>query len=243
MTRRFLTAVWKNLVMLNWKIEPVLLKPLVPRGTELDLWQERCFISVVGFQFLRTRVLGIAVPCHCNFEEVNLRFYVRRQDADGWRRGVVFVKEVVPRAAIALIARRVYNERYVACRMASAIRLPDAQRGAGGLVEYRWQEQTGSHALRAEIEGLPALPAPGSEEEFISEHYWGYVAQRDGSTLEYHVEHPPWRVWRATRAQLECDVCGFYGAAYQPALQGPPCSAFVAEGSAVAVYRGERLGD
>jgi uncharacterized protein YqjF (DUF2071 family) len=241
MSRPFLTAAWRNLVMLNYEIDPGRLGPLVPRGTELDLWGGRCYVSVVGFHFLNTRVLGLPIPFHRNFQEVNLRFYVRRQAGDGRRRGVVFVKEVVPRAAIAAVARWVYNERYVACRMASEVRLPDAARGTPGLVAYTWAGASGNNCVRAEITGGPELPAAGSEEEFITEHYWGYVAQRDGSTVEYHVEHRPWRVWRATTSQLECDVCGFYGEPYREALGGQPRSAFVAEGSPVTVSAGARL--
>jgi uncharacterized protein YqjF (DUF2071 family) len=227
--------------MLNWQIERAVLRPFVPRGTELDFWNGRCFVSAVGFLFLKARVWGIPIPFYRNFEEVNLRFYVGRQTADGRRRGVVFIKEVVPRAAIALIARWVYNERYVACPMRSEICLPESCRG--GRVAYFWTGPTGCHSVRAEIEGMPALPAAGSEEEFITEHYWGYVGQRDGSTLEYHVEHPPWRVWKAPAGRFECDIAGFYGKEFEEALSRPPCSAFVAEGSPVAVYRGQKLVD
>jgi hypothetical protein len=225
--------------MLNYEIDPALLRPLVPACTELDPWDGRHFVSLVGFRFLDTRVLGLAIPFHRNFDEVNLRFYVRRRGREGWRRGVVFIKEVVPKRAIAAVARWLYNENYVACPMDSEIRLPDPSRGTPGSVQYRWATPGRWNRLRAEFTGTPALPAPGSEEEFITEHYWGYVAQRDGSTLEYRVQHPPWRVWRATAAELDCDVQGFYGAAFGAALSVPPSSAFVAEGSPVAVYRGE----
>ena len=241
MSRPFLSAAWRYLVMLNYEIDPAVLRPLVPRGTELDFWDGRCYASVVGFLFQDTRVLGLPIPFHRNFEEVNLRLYVRRQAADGVRRGVVFVKEVVPRAAIAAVARWLYNERYVACAMASEVRPPDPARGTPGLVAYSWTGASARNAVRAEIEGVPDLPARGSEEEFITEHYWGYVAQRDGRALEYHVQHPPWRVWRAKAARLDCDVCGFYGEPYAEALGRAPRSAFVAEGSPVTVYQGARL--
>ena len=121
MTSRFLTAEWRDLVMLNYEIDPGILAGLVPAGTELDLWQGRALVSVVGFHFRRTRVMGVAIPGHSNFEEVNLRFYVRREGPEGWRRGVVFVKEIVPRFAIAWVARALYNENYVALPMRHAI--------------------------------------------------------------------------------------------------------------------------
>jgi len=237
MLRRFLTARWHSLAMLNYPIEPAVLRPLVPKGTELDTFAGTHFVSVVGFLFLRTRVLGIPVPFHRDFEEINLRFYVRRLAPEGWRRGVVFVKEVVQRVLIAWVARRLYNENYVACPTSSVVRLPAAD--SPGLAEYRWQAAGRPNVVAAEFAGQPQPLTTGSEEEFITEHYWGYVPQRDGSVLEYRVEHPPWRVWRATGARLDCDVRGFYGDPFHEALSRPPHSAFVAEGSAVSVYRGE----
>ncbi|MBM4067324.1 MAG: DUF2071 domain-containing protein [Planctomycetes bacterium] len=233
---RFLTAEWRNLVMLNYEIDAARLLPFLPGGVEVDAWNGQYFISVVGFQFLRTRVLGVPVPFHCNFVEVNLRFYVRRRAHDGWRRGVVFVRELVPRWAIAFVARRVYNENYLSCRMSHEVRLPES--GQTGLVRYGW---AGGHAVMAEFSGLPESAPPGSEEEFITEHYWGYARQRDGGTVEYRVEHPSWRVWRATTARLEGNVPAFYGNGFQEALRQPPSSAFIADGSAILVQRGVRL--
>ncbi|HEX8362069.1 MAG TPA: DUF2071 domain-containing protein, partial [Longimicrobium sp.] len=91
---KFLAAEWRDLVMLNYEADPAALRPLVPAGTELDAWGGTTYVSMVGFLFLRTRVLGIPIPFHQDFEEVNLRFYVRRRGPEGWRRGVVFVREI-----------------------------------------------------------------------------------------------------------------------------------------------------
>jgi len=239
MGRRFLSAEWRNLVMLNYEVDPSVLRSRVPNGTELDAWGGRYFVSVVGFLFLHTRVLGLPIPFHRHFEEINLRFYVRREAKDGWRRGVVFVKEIVPRAVIAAVARWVYNENYVACPMRSRVQLPDGARGIAGSVEYSWTSRSRRNAIGAEFHGVPRFPASGSEEEFITKHSWGYVPQRDGSTLEYQVKHPQWRVWRASAAKLDCDVRGFYGEQYQQVLYDLPSSAFVAEGSAIEVFKGE----
>jgi uncharacterized protein YqjF (DUF2071 family) len=236
----FLTAVWRYLVMLNYEIDPAVLRPLVPKGTELDAWDGGHYVSVVGFRFLHARLRGLPIPFHRNFDEVNLRFYVRHRAADGWRRGVAFVKEVVPRWAIAAVARWVYNENYVACPMRSQIQ-PPADGSAAGRVEYRWAHRGRWFALAAEFAGSSAPLAAGSAEEFIAEHYWGYVGQRDGSTLQYRVEHPPWRVWQARSCQFECDVAEFYGEQFRAALSAAPRSAFVADGSEVAVLPGERI--
>lgn len=237
----FLTAEWRYLAMLNFEIAPAVLRPHVPSGTELDAWDGRTLMSVVGFRFLDTRVLGVPVPFHRNFDEVNLRFYVRRAEAGGWRRAVVFVRELVPRRAIAWIARMAYNEPYRSAPMRHAVAMDDACGGGTGSVQYEWRHQGRWHRLAATTSGFPAPPAPGSEAEFITEHYWGYTAQRDGGTKEYRVAHPKWAVWTAARASLDCDAAAMYGAAFAEALSGPPCSAFVATGSEVSVSHGRRL--
>lgn len=238
--RPFLTARWVHLAMLNYEVDPALLGKLVPPGTDLDTFAGRTFVSMVGFQFLDTRVLGVPIPFHRNFDEVNLRFYVRRVAGEGIRRGVVFVKEIVPRAAIAWVARRVYNENYVALAMEHEDEVGHA---AEPRVAYRWRYLGQSHHLAVRVGGSSYLPDEASEESFITEHYWGYARQRDGTTLEYRVEHPRWGVWRASQAELDCDVAGLYGAEFAPYLSRPPSSAFLAEGSAVTVRRGRPLSE
>jgi len=231
---KFLSAEWRYLAMLNYEIDPTILEPYVPPGTELDLWQGKTLVSMVGFLFLNTRVLGIPVPFHTNFEEVNLRFYVRRKAKEGWRRGVVFIKEIVPKPAIALVARVVYNENYVAMPMRHIVE----QNETGMSIEYGWHFDQRWHQLKVKTQGVPQLLASGSEETFITEHYWGYARQKDGGGVEYGVEHPRWRVWQVSEYQFACDVATMYGQAFVAALQANPSSAFLAEGSAVIVRNG-----
>lgn len=230
----FLTAAWRHLVMLNYVVDPALLASRVPRGCELDFFGGRTFVSVVGFLFLDTRVLGVPIPFHRDFEEVNLRFYVRHRAADGtWRRGVVFVKELVPRWAIAFVARTVYGENYRA--------LPMRHRLADGELAYHWKRDGRWEGMSARFAGEPALMPPEAEENFIAEHYWGYARQRDGRTVEYQVEHPPWKVWRATSATFDADVAGLYGPEFVATLAGEPSTTFIAEGSEIIVRRGRIL--
>lgn len=236
---RFLTAEWRALVMLNYVVDPAILAPRVPVGVTLDTWQGQTLVSMVGFRFLRTRLMGAPVPFHTDFDEVNLRFYVRRDTPTEARRGVVFVKEIVPLPALAWVARAVYNENYVALPMRHTVTLPAAAADRGR-VAYEWRLNDRWNHLAAEVEGEPSPLAPGSEAEFITEHYWGY-ADGSGRTLEYRVEHPPWRVWAAEQPQLACDVAALYGPAFVDALAGPPRSAFLAEGSEIAVHRGRAL--
>ena len=236
----FLRAEWRQLAMLNYEVDPAILQARMPAGTTLDSFGGKTYVSVVGFLFTKTVVKGIPIPFHREFEEVNLRFYVRRRPPGGRedgrddRRGVVFVKELVPRFAIAWLARVVYRENYVSLPMRHRL-------GEDGTVEYGFRVGQRWAGLRVRPEGEPQPTAPGSLAEFIAEHYWGYAAQSDGGTKEYQVEHPPWRVQRAQKAGLDCDVAALYGPEFVGALSGPPSSAFLAEGSAITVHTGIRI--
>ena len=238
--RTFLTAEWRYLVMLNYVVSPELLGPLVPRGTTLDLWDGSALMSVVGFRFLRTRVFGVRVPFHHDFDEVNVRFYVRRSMPDGEiRRGVVFIRELVPRAAIAVVARVMYNEPYRTRPMSSVV--PTGAVDAPGRIEYEWRGDAGPERVGASAVGAPRLAEPNSEAEFVTGHYWGYTRQRDGSTLEYEVRHEPWRVWEASEPVLVVQPPSLFGLELDSALRQPPRSALIAEGSAVTVFRPSRV--
>lgn len=239
--RNFLTAEWRYLAMLNYQIDPAALRPHLPPGTELDTWNGKTFISLVGFLFLNTRLLGLPIPFHTDFEEVNLRFYARRKGPEGWRRGVVFIKEIVPKWAIAAVARGVYDEKYVALPMRHTIEQNAALPEPYLFVEYGWQFNRQWNSLQVKTTGSVQPLVSGSEEEFITEHYWGYSGQKDGGCVEYQVEHPRWQVWQVSECSLNCNVAGLYGPAFAEPLQAKPGSAFLAQGSAVAVRQGVRI--
>jgi uncharacterized protein YqjF (DUF2071 family) len=236
--RTFLTAEWRNLAMLNYELDPSLLRRLVPAGTELDHWNGQTFISLVGFQFLHTRVFGLSFPFHRNFEEVNLRFYVRREEGATVKRGVVFIREIVPRWAIAAVARSLYHENYLSLPMSHRIN-SGSDRDLD--VSYKWKLGQRWNTIGVAVAGEPVLPGPGSEQQFIAEHYWGYAVQRDGGSMEYQVAHPPWRVWTAHDASFQGDAEALYGEHLGAILRNRPSSAFLAEGSEVTVYQGRRL--
>jgi uncharacterized protein len=237
----FLTAEWRHLAMLNFEVDPTLVRPFIPAGTELDDFAGRTFVSLVGFLFLNTRVFGMRIPGHGDFEEVNLRFYVRRKTSDGWRRAVVFIKELVPRSAIALTARVFYGENYVAVPMSHRIEVVNDDGDAVRHVSYRWRFEGQEQQIRLVARDEARETAEGSEEEFITEHYWGYARRRDGITLEYHVEHPRWRVWTAREARFEGDAARLYGERFAACLRAAPVSAFLVDGSEVKVFPATRL--
>ena len=238
--RPFLTAAWRHLVMLHWEVDPALLHPLLPGGTELDLWRGRAPIGLVGFRFLETRVLGITVPFHVNFDEINLRFYVRRQVGNEIRSGVVFIREVVARRAIAAVARLMYNEPYTALPTRHQVDLRAAEAGGTGLARYEWKQKRW-YTLEASVRGAPAPIEEGSQPEFFTHRMWGYTRQRDGGTTEYRVMHPRWRIWTPVTFGLDCDTEEMYGPRLGSVLRAVPSSVLVADGSPVQVFKGERI--
>jgi uncharacterized protein len=222
--------------MLNYVVDPRLLASLVPPATEIDLENGETFLSVVGFLFLDTRLLGLSIPLYRDFEEVNLRFYVRRKSADTWRRGVVFIRELVPRRAIALVARACYGENYLALPMKHEIDHVDSNLK----VEFSWRRGRKWESLKMRATGEPqAIPA-GAHAEFITEHYWGYTSLRSGCG-EYRVEHPRWKIWNASDFELNADIATLYGQQFAEALNQPPRSAFIADGSPITIQRREIL--
>lgn len=236
--RIFLTARWENLIMANYIVDPAVLTPYIPRGTELDFRDGNCYVSLVGFMFLDTRLRGLPIPFHRNFEEFNLRFYVRYKAADGWRRGVVFLKEIVPKRAIAAIANTLYGEHYVALPMNNTLEVSANQ----VRVRYGWKFRGAWNHIEAVADPEPVPLVENSEEAFIAEHYWGYTRLDERRTSSYQVEHPSWRIYPVREYDIEVDVEGLYGPAFLPFLSEEPASVFMAEGSEVIVRQGESLG-
>jgi uncharacterized protein YqjF (DUF2071 family) len=232
----FLTANWRYLAMLNFVVDPRLIAPLVPPGTEIDYENGETFISVVGLLFLGTRLRGLPIPMHRDFEEVNLRFYVRKKSADTWRRGVVFIRELVPRRAVALIARAFYGERYFAVPMKHDIEHVDLTLD----VKYAWRRAGKWESLEMAATGEPQSFPAGSHAEFITEHYWGYTSAKNRCS-EYRVEHPRWKIWNADSFSFDADVAALYGSQFVETLSAPPRSAFIADGSFIAIHTREVL--
>ena len=244
--RPFLTAEWRDLIILTWKVDAGTLRSLLPAGTEIDFWKGDALASVVAFDFRNTRVRGISIPFLTRFPEVNLRFYVRRKMPDGtWRRGVSFVKEMVPHAMIATVARRLYGEPYVSLPM-HQIAVPEAPLDASSgdatrSLVYEWKREGEWERVLALLTSPPNAMRGDSIEEFVSDQAWGYTRREGKPTQQYCVEHPRWRITPVADCYLEADVPSLYGRQFADALSAPPLSTFVAEGSAVSVYPGKSL--
>jgi uncharacterized protein YqjF (DUF2071 family) len=235
--KKFLGAEWQNLAMANYEIDPKLLSKHIPRGTELDIWNGCCYVSLVAFMFVNTKVLGFSIPFHKNFEEVNLRFYVRYKHENEWRRGVVFVKEIVPKPMISFVANTVYGEHYHT--------LPMKHNISSGLdkleVEYFWKfrNEWNHFKVIANPEEKPILH--GSEAEFITEHYWGYTRINDSKTSQYEVEHPRWNQYNLVSYDIQCNAVHLYGEPFGECLSQKPVSVILAKGSEVSVRRAGKI--
>ena len=240
MSSTFLTAEWRKLIMAQYAIDPAVLIPHLPRGLELDLYNNTCYVSLVGFLFTRVRLKGIPIPFHTHFEEVNLRFYVKRVLPDGTpRRGVVFLSEIVPRPAITLVARALYGEAY---STASTRHTWSTTRGALA-VGYDWRHRGHWQSVSVEASPIAQPIAPRSPEEFITEHYWGYTKPRNlfgrpASTGEYGVAHPRWQVYPILNSRVEANFGSLYGPAFAHLTQRQPDHVLLAEGSAIAIRSG-----
>jgi len=227
----FLTAEWRKLAIANYSIDQNLLLPYLPVGTELDLWNGTCYVSLIGFLFKNTKLLGFSIPFHANFEEVNLRFYVKYQDGDTTKRGVVFIKEIVPKFALSAVANTIYNENYETMPMTHSWMENDVERS----VEYRWRckNEWQSFSLTAN-KGLSEIPA-NSEAEFITEHYWGYARYSDKKTNEYEVRHPKWAQYKVKSFNIAVDFGLTYGENFEFLNRQEPLSVMLAEGSDISV--------
>jgi len=227
----FLKAEWRKLAFINYAIDKAFLQDYVPYGTELDLWEGKCYVSLIGFRFINTRLLGIRIPFHTDFEEVNLRFYVKRLVGAEWRRGVVFIKEMVPKPALTFVANTVYREKYETLPMQHAWHENEETR----TVEYKWRKKKQWQSLKVTA-GKKAIPIEaGSESAFITEHYWGYAPVTATKSNQYEVTHPQWLQYPVSNTELSVDFELTYGPTFEFLNNCQPASVMLAEGSEITI--------
>lgn len=232
----FLTAEWRKLAFANYAIDKNILTKYLPPFTELDEFEGKCFVSLVGFMFLNTNLLGFKVPFHSSFEEVNLRFYVRYNDNGEWKRGAVFIKEIVPKPAITLVANTVYKEKYQTSRMKHKWFANDNELS----VNYSWKAKKWQN-FGLTCSNVTEDILPKSEIEFITEHYWGYTKINEQTTSEYEVGHPKWKIYPVLSHQIEVDFEANYGKDFSFLNHVQPNSVILAEGSEIFVMKGKKL--
>ena len=233
----FLKAEWRKLVLINYAVDEALLKKYLPYKTELDLWNDTCYVSLVGFLFVNTKMLGLKIPLHVNFEEVNLRFYVKHLDKGEWKRGVVFIKEIVPKAAITIVANTLYGEHYQTLAMKHFWAESEDTR----TVEYSWRLGKDWQSMQVEAQIQPSPIEEGSEAEFITEHYWGYTKINSQKTFEYGVTHPRWQQYQVNSFDIQVDFSRLYGDEWSILNGLKPTSVMLAEGSKITVENKRQL--
>jgi uncharacterized protein YqjF (DUF2071 family) len=232
----FLRAEWRKLAIVNYSVDRRLLEKYIPHHTEIDLWNNTCYLSLVGFMFQQTRVKGFKIPFHVNFEEVNLRFYVRYKDGGEWKRGVTFIKEIVPKAALSIVANMVYKEHYETMPMRHSW-----ETSPGALtVEYQWKKKRWN-TFSIVAGDMSEAVKRSSEEEFITDHLWGYTRLDDRRTMEYEVKHPMWDVYPTRGYVIDIDFADIYGSSFHILQDEKPASVFLAEGSVVEVMKGRQI--
>ncbi|QNM85703.1 DUF2071 domain-containing protein [Polaribacter pectinis] len=227
----FLKAEWRKLIMANYDVQPEILQKYVPKGTEIDTFEGKCYVSLVGFMFLNTRLLGIKVPFHINFEEVNLRFYVKRKVEGEVKRGVVFIKEIVPKRMLTFVANVFYNEHYQTLPMKHSWNIDTNKMD----ISYEWKVNNKWEKVSVEAETKSQKIEENSQIEFIAEHYWGYSKMNDNKTTEYEVKHPTWEYYPVTKHEIQVDFEANYGTDFGFLNNQKPSSVLLLEGSEVSV--------
>ena len=227
----FLKARWKNLAFINYEIDPKILEKYVPKGTELDFYKGKCYVSVVGFLFEDVKMLGMKIPFHVNFEEVNLRFYVKRYENRSWRRGVVFIQEIVPKFALSFVANLLYSEHYKTLPMKHTI----IEYSNFHEFEVFWKIKNEWNSIFLKAENTP-IPIPlDSEAEFITEHYYGYTKVNENKTFEYEVKHQIWQQLKIVDSNFKIDFTANYGKDFEFLKGEIPTSVIFALGSEVSI--------
>tara|TARA_Y100000589_G_scaffold151967_1_gene144856 strand:- start:2045 stop:2773 length:729 start_codon:yes stop_codon:yes gene_type:complete len=232
--KNFLKANWKNLIMINFEVSPKLLLPLVPAGTELDLWKNKAFVSIIAFLFDEVKVLGIPAFGNKKFEELNIRFYIKRFDGKNIKRGVAFVKEIVPKPLVTRVANFFFSEHYQTMKMSHEFSFTDINQKKIQNLEYVVKKDK-SYRFSARLTSKLTDLEEGSFEEFIAEHYWGYSRVNDHKTIEYRVQHPKWEIFKESDVEFKCDFEKLYGNQWEFLNLKKPHSTFVAKGSKVNV--------
>jgi len=229
--QKLLIAEWRKLILANYEIDPGILKKYLPAGTELDSWENKYYVSLVGFMVLKTKLHGLRIPFHSDFPEVNLRFYVRYRSGNDWRRGVVFINEFVPKHAITFVANKLYKERFVTYRLKHKCEIDKKL-----MIGYYWKKDQQWNKMEVTADpGLRELKRE-SKEEFITDRYWGYSSNNKNKTEEFRVEHPRWDIYPIEQYSIDSNFKTIYGNDFASLNDTKPASVFLAEGSPATIF-------
>ena len=228
----FLKANWDNIIMANYAIDPKILTPFLPKGVELDLFNGKCYVSLVGFMFKNTKLFNIPIPFFGNFEEINLRFYVKRIEKNKIiKRGVVFINETIPYPIVAWVANKLYNEHYTVVPTKHKIITEESSKK----VKFEWLLNKKWNSIAVTTSTTSEKMTQNSLEIFIYEHYYGYTKTAENKTEEYKLQHPSWKTSKVLDYKIECDFESMYGKSFSVLNHIEPEAVFIADGSTVAI--------
>jgi uncharacterized protein YqjF (DUF2071 family) len=227
----FLKARWENLIMANYAVPPEVLAPYLPKGVELDFYEGKTYVSLVGFLFRDTKIFNVPVPFFGTFEEVNLRFYVIRKVGNEIKRGVVFINETVPSKLVAWVANYLYKEHYVSIPTRHVWNSTDKIKQ----IKFEWNIASEWNSIYAESTPESTPMMAGSIEEFIFEHYYGYTKIDSTATEEYAIHHDRWNINEVTKYAIHCNFAAMYGNDFDFLKNAEPDSVMLAEGSSISV--------
>lgn len=230
MSNTFLKANWENLIMANYEVEPSILKPYLPKGVELDFYKYKTYVSLVGFMFKKTSLFGLPIPFFGSFEEINLRFYVRKVEGKKIKKGVVFINETVPFKIVALLANKLYKEHYISIPTKNTIDIGEHKH-----INYEWKMKNKWNSITVQSDTNKYKIEPSSIEEFIFERYFGFTKLSPSRTQEYRIHHPRWMTHKILNNNIDCDFRTMYGDAFSNLNNQAPNSIIMAEGSQVSV--------
>ncbi len=229
--QKLLIAEWRKLILANYEIDPGILKKYLPVGTELDTWENKYYVSLVGFMVLKTKLHGFRIPFHSSFPEVNLRFYVRYRSGNDWRRGVVFINQFVSKHAITFVANKLYKERFVTYPLKHKYEIDNKL-----MIGYYWKKDQQWNKMEVTADPDLCELKPGSKEEFITERYWGYSSIDKNKTEEFRVEHPRWNIYPIEQYHIDSNFKTLYGNDFGSLNNIQPSSVFLAEGSPATIF-------
>ncbi len=227
----FLNARWENLIMANYAVDPFVLLPFLPKGVELDTFNGKAFVSLVGFMFKDTRLFKMPIPLLGTFEEINLRFYVVRKEGNGWKRGVVFINETIPFKPVAWVANWLYKEHYISIPTKHTWNINDENKE----IIYEWKVGADWNHIKVNASNNKLPMEEGSVEQYIFEHYYGYTKVDNNTTQEYRVNHPRWETNKINAYEINCDFGKMYGKEFEFLNNEQPDNVIMAEGSEVSV--------
>ena len=227
----FLKANWENIIMANYEIDPKILEPFIPKGVELDLYNGKAYVSLVGFMFKKTKLFNLPIPYFGTFEEINLRFYVLRKEGNQIKRGVVFINETIPYPIVAWMANKLYKEHYTVVPTRHSI-TNDLE---SKKVKFEWKLNNNWNSIYVEASNKSHSMKTETLEKFIYEHYFGYTKIDENKTEEYRLQHPSWKINSVLETKIDCDFRAMYGESFSVLNDTKPEAVFIAEGSSVKV--------